>query len=133
MKIQGIMLGVLVAGSLGLAVAQAEEAVATAGGPAKGERDGKMFAAIDTDGNGTISLEEYKAMVAKRMEARKPKEGEAAKPAPNAEERFNLLDTDKSGGLSKEEMAAGRKGLGPRDGKGKREGAKKEGAPKTQP
>jgi Ca2+-binding EF-hand superfamily protein len=123
MKIQGIALGVLMAGALSVAVAQAEEKVA--GAPARVARDG--FAAIDTDGNGTLSLEEFKAMVAKKHEARKLKEGEAAKPAPNAEETFAKLDTDKSGGLSKEEMAAGHKG--PRDGQ-KRE-ARKAAAPKA--
>jgi hypothetical protein len=122
MKIQSIAFGMLVAGTMGFAVAQAEEGAAKgAGAPPKGPRDGKMFEAIDTDGNGTISLEEFKVMVAKKHEARKPKEGEAAKPMPNAEEIFAKLDADKSGGLSKEEMASGNKG--PRDGR-KREGKK---------
>lgn len=129
MKIQGIALGMLVAGAMSFTVAQAEEATPAAPAAPKGPKDGKMFEAVDTDGNGTISLEEFKAMIAKKQEARKAKEGEAAKPAPNAEELFAKLDTDKSGGLSKEEMAAGHKG---REGKGPREGGKREGGQKAE-
>lgn len=51
-------------------------------------KDQKEFNRVDTDKNGSISLEEFKA--------------KAKKPA-TAEERFNINDTDKNGSLSLEE------------------------------
>jgi len=82
------------------------------GGPGKGE----MFAKIDADGNGSISLDEFKAWQAKRMEMRKAKGDKADQKAdvkmPSAEERFAKLDTNKDGQLSKEEFMAGHQGRG---------------------
>jgi hypothetical protein len=104
MKIQIVALGVLFAGALSLVAA--EEAIANK--PAKGEKREKAsrFEAIDTDKNGSLSLEEFKVNFAKRP-ARKV---EGDKPVQTAEEAFAKLDADKSGSLSPEEMKAGRKG-----------------------
>lgn len=112
MKIQVLALGVLCAGALSLVAVQAEEAVAKEA--VKGDKEKSRFEMADTDGNGSVSLEEFKVVFAKRP-PRPVKDGEVAPPAPTAEDVFNKLDTDKSGSLSKEEMKAGHKG--PRDGK----------------
>lgn len=66
----------------------------------------KMFKKLDKDGNGSISLEEFKAQA-------KGKEAKAAK----LEKRFKKLDADGDGALSKEELA---KGMGKKGGKKKK-------------
>lgn len=108
MKIQIVALGVLFAGALSM-VAVAEEGAVKE--HAKGDKGGSKFEAMDTDKNGSISLEEFKVNFAKRQGMRK---AEGDKPQPTAEDVFNKLDTDKSGSLSKEEMMAGHKAKGPR-------------------
>ena len=60
-------------------------------------KKGRGFAAADTNGNGTLDLAEFTAMVSKRMDA------EAAK------KRFAELDKDGNGELTLEEFRAGRK------------------------
>ena len=66
----------------------------------------KMFKKLDKDGNGSISLEEYKALA----------KGDDAK-AEKLEKKFKKLDADGNGSLSMEEMA---KGAGKGGGKKKK-------------
>jgi len=110
-------------GALCVGVCFAVSAMAAGGGGQGPEEHGKgkpgrdpaaRFAAADTNGDGVLSLEEFKAMQAKRQEMMKARLGDkydAAKEAkrPSAEEMFKKLDTDNSGSLTKEELAAGRK------------------------
>jgi Ca2+-binding EF-hand superfamily protein len=110
MKIHVIALGILCAGVLGLATAQAEDAAAQAPEKKEGDKP-KMnrFEALDKDGNGTLSLDEFKVAHEKKIEMMKKKGGAAAdKPMPTAEEAFAKIDADKDGAISKEEMAGGR-------------------------
>lgn len=89
----------------------------------------ERFAAADTDGNGTVSLEEFKVVHAKRLEAHKKRMGdrydaERAAKMPSADETFKRLDTDGNGALTQEEMSKGhRRGRGERPNRA----AKKEG------
>lgn len=55
----------------------------------------EQFNAMDKDGNGQLTREEMRTAGRERMQAR-------------ADERFKALDTDKDGGLSQAEIAAGR-------------------------
>jgi hypothetical protein len=89
------------------------------------------FKAIDTDGNGTISLAEFKAGHEKRMAAMKERMGDKfdASKAPNPDEIFKKIDANGDGQATKEEM----KNAGPGPG-GHREGGRRghgEGAPKA--
>lgn len=72
------------------------------------------FKAADADGNGTISLAEFKAGHEKRMAAMKERMGDKfdASKAPNPDEVFKKLDTNGDGQLSKEEMKEGHKNMG---------------------
>ncbi len=101
--------------------------------PERGDR----FAAMDTDGDGKISLAEFAVSHEKRQQARKEQMGdrwdaERAAKAPTAAMRFTKLDTDSDGYLSKEEFRDGnrqyreaqREREKARDGKGPREGGK---------
>jgi hypothetical protein len=83
------------------------------GGP--GHDPAARFAAMDTDGNGSISLAEFKVAHEKRMAAMKERMGDKAPPAPKktAEEIFAALDTNKDNALSKEEIKAGHPPRGP--------------------
>jgi Ca2+-binding EF-hand superfamily protein len=84
----------------------------------KGPDKGAEFAAADANSDGVLSLDEFKAMQAKREEALKAKLGDkydAAKAKP-AEEKFKKLDADGNGSLTKEELAGGPKK--PAHGKG---------------
>ena len=73
----------------------------------------KQFAAIDTDKNGVLSKEEYvgefKARLEKRLaastETAEKKEEERVRQMRQAEVRFNVLDSDKSGGITPAEFA----------------------------
>lgn len=82
--------------------------------PAKPEKKApnpeKMFKKLDTDGNGSISLEEFKASPRGQKDPAK------------AEEHFKKLDADSKDGVSLEEFKAGQHA----PGKGK--GKKKDGA-----
>lgn len=76
--------------------------------PAKPKKD--QFAKVDANGDGKVSLEEFKIQAAKAKKDPKPTDEQI-------EKRFKKLDKDASGDLSKEEMAAGQ---------GKKEGGKPE-------
>ena len=89
------------------------------------------FAQADANGDGILSLEEFKAMDEKRMADMKARMGdkfdeEKMRKMPSADERFVKLDTDASGSLTKEELMAGRRQRGEGRGPGKGPGAKKE-------
>ena len=74
-------------------------AVAFLSGPSVWAQDkgaDKAFKKLDKDGNGSISLEEYKALA-------KGDDGKAEK----LEKKFKKLDTDGNGSLSPEEFAKG--------------------------
>ena len=115
-----VLMGVLCAGAMGIGAVRAEEAVAADAKPDRAAQEAARFAAIDTDADGVVSLEEFKAMQEKRAEGMKKRMGdkydaEKAAKRPSAEEAFKKLDTDASGTLTKEELAAGRGGAkGPR-------------------
>lgn len=106
MKFQVIALGVMCAGAMSMVAVQADEVVAKE--HVKGDRTKSRFEVADTNNNGSVSMDEFKAVFAKKPARAQVKEGEVAATAPTAEEAFNKLDTDKSGSLSKEEMMAGR-------------------------
>lgn len=131
--------------AVGLAMAlsvYAEEKKEGAGGPG-GHGPGNFnpeerFKAMDTDGNGTISLAEFKAGHEKRMAQMKERMGEKfdASKMPNPDETFKKLDKDGNGELTKDEMKAGHPAGGPGQGPGRREGGRGgrghgEGAPKA--
>ncbi len=111
MKEKMVLIGLLCAGALCVGSVLAGEADgAKKERPAKPDMAGKKFAEADTDGNGVVSLEEFKAMQARREEAMKKRMGdkydaERAAKRPSAEEMFKKLDADNSGGLSKAELA----------------------------
>jgi len=76
-----------------------------------GNKDaGDRFAKLDANGDGTISLDEFKVIHDRRTAKLKEKLGDKYDPAraPNAEKAFVRLDADQSGSLSREELAAGR-------------------------
>lgn len=87
---------------------------------------GSRFEAADKNGDGAVSLDEFKVVHEERVAQRKAKLGDkfdAAREAkmPTADAVFTKLDTDGNGSLSKEEMAVG--GQQMRERAGKREGA----------
>ncbi|MFO7534411.1 MAG: EF-hand domain-containing protein [Kiritimatiellia bacterium] len=120
MKIQIVALGVLFAGALSLVGAEEGDA----NKPAKGEKGDKVsrFEALDTDKNGSLSMEEFTV----NFEKRPARKVEGDKTLKTAEEVFAKMDTDKSGSLSPEEMKSGRKGKAPRREKKAVEGEVKE-------
>ncbi len=122
MKLQVIALGVICAGVLSMVTVQAEEAVIKE--HAKVDKTKSRFEMADTNNNGSVSMDEFKVVFAKRPVRTPVKEGEVAPAAQTAEEVFNKLDTDKSGTLSKEEMMAGHT-----RGKGQHKAIKKDEAP----
>lgn len=71
---------------------------------------GDRFAKLDANSDGSISLDEFKAGMEKRLAKMKEKMGDKfdAEKAPNAEKAFARIDTDQSGSISREELAAGR-------------------------
>ncbi len=97
----------------GVSMGLAEEGAAPVEKKAKagGGKDA-VFAAADTNVDGVLSLDEFTAMEAKRLEARKARMGdkfdaEKAAKMPTPEARFKKLDKDASGTLTKEEFFAG--------------------------
>lgn len=86
-----------------------------------GERAPRMraegFKAADADGNGVLSLDEFKAMQTKQLEAMKARMGdkfnaERAAKMPTPEAQFTKLDTDANGSLTLEEYSARRRAGG---------------------
>jgi hypothetical protein len=137
MKDRTVLIGLLCAGTLGVGALQAQEADGAKGKPRRppphvsGSATNR-FATIDTNTNGVISLDEFKAMLAKREEVIKQRMGDTydaalAAKKPSAEEVFKKLDTDGDGTLTKQEMDADRMPRGPRPNRG--EGGKKPEAP----
>lgn len=114
---------------LGVALCLSASAADDKGVQGKGRPGGDpeaRFKAMDTDGNGTISLEEHKAGHEKRIAAMKERMGDKfdASKVPNPEESFKKIDTDGNGQLSKEEMQAAHKARAPGPG-GRLEGVAK--------
>ncbi len=116
MRMRGLLGGLVCVGllcaSVVMAVEEGRAGKRKAAGAGKGakERGQKHFQAADTDGSGSLSLEEFKAMREKRQAAMKEKLGEkfekiAAK-MPSAEDAFAKIDQDANGELSQEEMKA---------------------------
>jgi hypothetical protein len=137
MKDRTVLIGLLCAGTLCVGALQAQEANGAKGKPGRppphvaGSATNR-FAAIDTNTNGVISLDEFKAMLAKREEGIKQRMGDTydaalAAKKPSAEEVFKKLDTDGNGTLTKQEMDAERMPKGPRPPRG--DGGKKPEAP----
>ncbi len=109
MKEKMVLIGLLCAGALCAGSVLAGEEGAPKVKPPKPDMEGKKFAEADTDGNGVVSLEEFKAMQSRREEAMKKKMGdkydaERAAKKPSAEETFKKMDADNSGDLSKAEL-----------------------------
>jgi len=136
MKIQTLM-WTTAAGLMGLSVAMAQPAGGEGGKP-RGKRDpAKVFAKIDADSSGIVSLEELKAHHEKRMAAReergggrKPPEGGDRKP-PTVEEVFGHMDADDSGGITVDEFTAavakrGERRQGRRSKRGGKRGSEKD-------
>jgi len=85
----------------------------------------KKFAKMDADGNGSVSMEEFKAAHEKRMAAMKDKMGdkerpEGAKTPPAPEERFAQIDANGDGAISLEELSAAHKEKKNKDGEKKK-------------
>ena len=91
-----------------LSVAVAQPAGNGGGKPPVKRDPAAMFQRLDTDGNGTLSPEEYKVSYDKRMEAMKARAAAQNKEfkMPTAEEAFAKIDTDADGSISKEEFVA---------------------------
>ena len=117
MRMRIMALGVLSAGvcfAFSALAAEGDAKGPEGHGKGKGRPDpAARFAAADTNGDGVLSLDEFKAMHAKRLEMMKARPGgagEGERPKmPSPEEIFKKLDTDGNGSLTKEELAAGHK------------------------
>jgi hypothetical protein len=142
MKERTVLIGLLCAGALCVGALQAQEAAGPKGKPERPDRARHImggdtnrfdrFAAIDTNTNGVISLDEFTVMHAKREAAMKQRMGDtydATKAAarPSAEVVFKKFDTDGDGALTRQELDADRMPRGPRPPRG--EGGKKPEAP----
>jgi|Cruoilmetagenom7_1024161.scaffolds.fasta_scaffold00298_35 Ca2+-binding EF-hand superfamily protein len=81
-----------------------------------GHKRGDMFSKIDADGSGDVTAEEFSVASERMAEHRaKMRDGQnddkpEGKPKPSPAERFEKLDTDADGVLSKDELSAGKRG-----------------------
>lgn len=133
--VQAVVAGIVVVSLCGAAFAADGEGKAPREhrGPSGADR----FAAMDTDGDGAISLDEFTVAHKKRVDEMKARMGdkwdeERAAKRPGPEEMFKQIDKDNNGKATKEEMAAHRKAMmenfrgrrgGPRgEGEGRRGG-----------
>lgn len=101
----------MLAGTLVLGASWAMAGDAPKNDMSRAERAAKNFAESDTDGNGTLSLEEFKAGHERRIAARKEHLGdkwdpEMAAKGPSVEEKFAKIDKDGDGQLTQDEMKA---------------------------
>ena len=137
MKDRTVLIGLLCAGTLCVGALQAQEADGAKGKPGRPPPHYAgaaidRFAAIDTNTNGVISLDEFKAMHAKREAGIKQRKGNTydattAATKPSVEATFKKLDTDGNDTLTKQELDADRM---PRDRRSPRgEGGRKPEAP----
>ena len=117
MKVRNILLGTLCVALVSASIASAKDAKKRdkdAKKPDRAARAAARFKTMDKDGNGTISLAEFKAMQAQRIAKRKKRMGdkwdpERAAKRPSAKEIFAKIDTDKSKSLTPEELKAAHK------------------------
>jgi len=132
MKIQTLV-RTTAAGLMCLSVAMAQPAKGEGRGP-RGKKDpAKLFARIDADSSGIVSLEELKAHHEKRMAARKEHGGErperpegGERKRPTVEEVFGRMDADDSGGITVDEFTAAlAKRAERRQGKGGKRGGRR--------
>ena len=132
MKIQTLV-RTTAAGLMCLSVAIAQPAKGEGRGP-RGKKDpAKLFARIDADSSGIVSLEELKAHHEKRMAARKEHGGErperpegGERKRPTVEEVFGRMDADDSGGITVDEFTAAlAKRAERRQGKGGKRGGRR--------
>ncbi|MBT3287077.1 MAG: hypothetical protein HN904_17555 [Victivallales bacterium] len=135
MKIQTLV-RTTAAGLMCLSVAMAQPAKGEGRGP-RGKKDpAKLFARIDADSSGIVTLEELKASHEKRMAARKEHGGErperperpegGERKRPTVEEVFGRMDADDSGGITVDEFTAAlAKRAERRQGKGGKRGGRR--------
>ena len=142
MKVRNILMGTLCVALVGASIASAEEGGKknkaakdpAARAAAQAARAAARFKTMDKDGNGTISLAEFKAMHKQRIAKMKKRMGDKWDPKraakhPSAKEIFAKIDADKSKSLTAEELKAAHKrmrGHHKKGAKGKR-GAKGDG------
>lgn len=121
MHMRGILTLTAVTSLVCAGALRAEEAVKAEAGqpPAKRTRVPRAegFKAADADGNGVLSLDEFKAMQAKQLEALKARMGdkfnaERAAKMPTPEAQFTKFDVDANGSLTLEEYSTGRRAGG---------------------
>ncbi len=105
--------GALAAAAL-LSVAFASPSFAAEGEKKPGKPKKDRFTLADTNSDGKVTLDELKALAAKKKKEPKPTEEQIAK-------QFKRMDKDSSNDLTKEEMTAGpgKKG-GDKPGKGEK-------------
>ena len=117
MKVRNIVLGTLCVALVGASIASAKEGGKkdkAAKKPDRAARAAAHFKTMDKDGNGTISLPEFKVVQKKRMAMMKKRMGDKWDPKraakrPSAEVIFAKIDADKSASLSADEMKAAHK------------------------
>ena len=105
MKVGTVVLSLVWVAVLSVATVRAEGEAVTKKAPEGKKID--FFAALDTDGNGTLSPAEFQVMYDKKVAKMKADKPDAV--IPTTEEAFAKLDTDKSGSLTKEEFMASHK------------------------
>ena len=144
MKVRNIILGTLCVALVGASIASAKEGGKKDKAARKADyaaRAAARFKTMDKDGNGTISLAEFKAMHKQRIAKMKKRMGDKWDPKrsakhPSATEIFAKIDADKSNSLTAEELKAAHKrmrGQHKKGAKGKRGAeAKRAAKPKSE-